>query len=109
MARAARAKKLTQCTDKLPLSIKRHFIMCGRFARYQPLEHWLDVLSVSADSPLFEKLAHHETRPRYNIAPGTDAWVVELDGHGELALDPRQWAFPTSRGNRINVRSETAH
>lgn len=47
--------------------------------------------------------------PRYNIPPGTKAWIAALDANGDPAFDQHKWTFPTSRGNRINVRSETAH
>lgn len=46
--------------------------------------------------------------PRYNIPPGTQAWLLARDAQGEVVFTELPWRFPTSRGNRINVRSETA-
>ena len=77
--------------------------MCGRFARYQPLPAFaesagLTPAPVEAVAPL-----------RYNIPPGTKAWLLALDAQGDPVFTEHPWFFPTSRGNRINVRSETAH
>lgn len=83
--------------------------MCGRVARYAPLTEWVEALGTDVDSSLFEGLVARDTGPRYNIAPGTKSWVAAFDDNGELVLDELKWAFPTPRGNRINVRSETAH
>lgn len=77
--------------------------MCGRFARYQPLPAFAEAAGVPA--PQAEGL----DGPRYNIAPGTPAWLLARDAHGEIIFTELPWRFPTSRGNRINVRSETAH
>ena len=81
--------------------------MCGRFARYQPLTDWLESLGIEADGDMLAKL--HDEGPRYNIPPGTKGWIAAFDTNGELSLAEHKWNFPTSRGNRINVRSETAH
>lgn len=83
--------------------------MCGRFARYAPLIEWVDALGTGVDPNLIEGLGERDAGPRYNIAPGTPCWIAAFDAAGELALDELKWTFPTSRGNRINVRSETAH
>lgn len=83
--------------------------MCGRFARYAPLSEWIEALGSEADPSLFNGLADRDTTPRYNIAPGTKTWIVAFDPNEDLALTEHKWTFPTSRGNRINVRSETAH
>lgn len=81
--------------------------MCGRYARYQPLTDWLESLGSEADADLLAKL--HDDGPRYNIPPGTKTWIAAFDVNGDMSLAEHKWAFPTSRGNRINVRSETAH
>lgn len=83
--------------------------MCGRYARYQPLSAWVESLGGSADAELFDRLGNLDEGPRYNIPPGTNGWIIALDADGGLAVDEHKWTFPTSRGNRINVRSETAH
>lgn len=83
--------------------------MCGRFARYAPLTEWVQALGTDADPSLLDGLAARDVGPRYNIAPGTRSWIAAFDAAGELALDELKWTFPTPRGNRINVRSETAH
>ena len=76
--------------------------MCGRFARYQPLPVFAEAAGVLA--PRVEAL----DGPRYNIAPGTPAWLLARDAQDEVVFTELPWRFPTSRGNRINVRSETA-
>jgi putative SOS response-associated peptidase YedK len=81
--------------------------MCGRFARYAPLSDWLGPLE--ADTALLEAVSARDDGPRYNIAPGTRCWTAALDTAGRLTCEPRKWSFPTSRGNRINIRFETAH
>ena len=78
--------------------------MCGRFARYQPLTVFAAALGI--DAQLLDESA---APPRYNIPPGTRAWVFAQDPDGEPVFTVMPWHFPTSRGNRINVRSETAH
>lgn len=83
--------------------------MCGRFARYAPLTEWVEALGTGVDPSLFESLNERDAGPRYNIAPGTKCWIAAFDADGELVLDDLKWTFPTPRGNRINVRSETAH
>ena len=76
--------------------------MCGRFARYQPLPVFAEAAGVPAPQ------AEGRDGPRYNIAPGTPAWLLARDARGEVVFTELPWRFPTSRGNRINVRSETA-
>jgi putative SOS response-associated peptidase YedK len=83
--------------------------VCGRFARYAPLTEWVEALGSEVDPGLLDGLRERDAGPRYNIAPGTQAWIAAFDANGELVLDEHKWAFPTPRGNRINVRSETAH
>jgi putative SOS response-associated peptidase YedK len=83
--------------------------MCGRFARYAPLTEWIEALGADVDPGLLEGLAARDAGPRYNIAPGTQSWIAAFDADGELVLNEHKWFFPTHRGNRINVRSETAH
>ncbi|MDN5863655.1 MAG: SOS response-associated peptidase [Gammaproteobacteria bacterium] len=83
--------------------------MCGRFARYQPLSEWLEPLDMTAGSDLFTRFGARAEAPRYNIAPGTRTWMATVDAEGMPAVSEWMWAFPTRRGNRINVRSESAH
>lgn len=83
--------------------------MCGRYARYQPLTAWLESLGFESDEVLFDRLPNLDAGPRYNVTPGTNGWIAALGAGGSLAVDEHKWSFPTSRGNRINVRSETAH
>lgn len=83
--------------------------MCGRFSRHEPLIRWAEALGTGADERLRADLAARDDAPRYNIAPGTKAWIVGFDIHGDVGFTEHKWAYPTSRGNRINVRSETAH
>lgn len=83
--------------------------MCGRYARYQPLTAWLEPLGTSVAPEMFNSLRGRDSGPRYNIPPGTKGWIAVLGSNGELSLDEHKWFFPTPRGNRINVRTETAH
>lgn len=83
--------------------------MCGRYARYQALTAWLESLGGNPDPGLLEGLRERDTSPRYNIAPGTKGWIAALDARGDLGIDEHKWFFPTPRGPRINIRSETAH
>lgn len=83
--------------------------MCGRFTRHEPPQRWAVALGAAIDAPTLATIAARDTGPRYNIPPGTTAWIAALDASGAVAFDELKWAFPTSRGNRINVRSETAH
>jgi putative SOS response-associated peptidase YedK len=76
--------------------------MCGRFARSQPLSTFAVALGIDP-APM------GDDTPRYNIAPGTPAWLLALDPAGDPVFTTLPWVFPTSRGNRINVRAETAH
>ena len=46
---------------------------------------------------------------RYNIPSGTKARLLALDAQGDPVFAEHTWFFPTSCGNPINVRSETAH
>jgi len=81
--------------------------MCGRYARYQALRLWLDSLGTETSPGLFDELEARDV-PRWNIPPGTKAFIAKLDD-GVLGVDEHKWSFPTSRGNRINVQSEHAH
>lgn len=78
--------------------------MCGRFARVGELRNWLAPLGLDAG----RLGAPCPAGARYNIAPGTTTWLVTADAAGAPALAECLWSFPTSHGNRINVRSETA-
>jgi putative SOS response-associated peptidase YedK len=82
--------------------------MCGRYARYQSLTSYLLALDAPS-SPLYDLARERDDGARYNIAPGTNGWLLAFDQSGDLGLDERKWSFPTSRGPLINVRSETAH
>lgn len=82
--------------------------MCARYTREKQVGEWLETLHVDP-AGLFARIEERDTGPRWNITPGTRGWIATVDADGELALDEHLWAFPTSRGNRINVRSETAH
>jgi putative SOS response-associated peptidase YedK len=47
-------------------------------------------------------------RPRYNLAPGDQHWIVRRGGAGRL-LVPARWGFPTATSRLlINARVETA-
>lgn len=81
--------------------------MCGRYARIGDLVEWVAPLGADPGRDLHVRL--RETPSRYNIAPGTSNWILAMDERGDLAVEECKWAFPTRRGNRINVRSETAH
>lgn len=83
--------------------------MCGRYARYRELDEWLGFLKDNLEPGLLDTLAAQDTGPRYNISPGTNGWIAAFNAEGKLDVAEHKWAFPTSRGNRINVRSETAH
>lgn len=80
--------------------------MCGRYARYQALTAWIESLESDVHPDLLTLLEDDE--PRYNITPGTKSWIFGLDADGELFAEQAKWSFPTPRGNRINIRSETA-
>lgn len=83
--------------------------MCGRFTRHEPPQRWARELGADASPAAIAALAERDDGPRCNIPPGTRAWVAAPDADGELAFDQHPWTFPTPRGNRINVRSESAH
>lgn len=82
--------------------------MCGRYARYQSLTSYLLAIDAPA-SGLYDRARERDGGARFNIAPGTNGWIIAFDQSGDFGLDERKWFFPTSRGPRINVRSETAH
>jgi putative SOS response-associated peptidase YedK len=78
--------------------------VCGRFARTRDVLHYAVPLDIDPGRGPSER-----QRARYNVAPGTDCWIAHLDADGDVAVAEYKWSFPTPRGNRINVRSETAH
>jgi putative SOS response-associated peptidase YedK len=84
-------------------------VLCGRYARIHSLVDFVAPLGVDLPRNSADRLAMRDPGPRYNVAPGTGGWIVRLDAAGDLAVDECPWSFPTSRGNRINVRGETAH
>jgi len=66
---------------------------------YDQLAHLLDVEESEEDAALY--------RPRYNVAPTDDHWIVRLDGKRKLAR--AKWGIrPGGRELLINLRSETA-
>ncbi|TAN08693.1 MAG: hypothetical protein EPN38_01865 [Rhodanobacteraceae bacterium] len=83
--------------------------MCGRFTGDKSPRQWARVLGVAVDPATLAKLADLPSGPRYNVPPGTRTWIAASAPDGGIAFDEWLWAFPTSHGNRINVRSETAH
>lgn len=82
--------------------------MCGRFTRDLSIAVFADAVGVSTPPDLLAKF-DHEHPPRWNIAPSQTALVIRLDDAGDVEISARLWTFPTSRGPRINVRTETAH
>jgi putative SOS response-associated peptidase YedK len=47
-------------------------------------------------------------RPRYNLAPGDQHWIVRQQGQGRVIV-PAKWGFPTDTSRLlINARYETA-
>lgn len=82
--------------------------MCGRFTGDLSPRQWARVLGAAIDPATLAALARIDAGPRYNIPPGTRNWIAVAAADG-IAFNESLWAFPTSRGNRINVRSETAH
>lgn len=102
------------CTATLGLSTMRATAgtvgtMCGRYTGDKSPRQWARVLGTGVDPATAEQLNALPAGPRYNIPPGTKPWIAGLDDDGRIAFDEWPWAFPTARGNRINVRSETAH
>lgn len=83
--------------------------MCGRFAQYLPLPDYLAPFTEHVKPETLARLRAADAGPRYNVAPGTFCWVAAIGDVGTLRVDALRWNFPTSRGNRINVRSESAH
>ncbi|HEY8927192.1 MAG TPA: SOS response-associated peptidase, partial [Polyangia bacterium] len=74
--------------------------MCGRAAlTSQTLEEIADALDAEPVAPALY-------RPRYNIAPTDQVWVLTLD-QGRRVLAPATWGLPApARRPVINVRSE---
>lgn len=83
--------------------------MCGRFTGDKSPRAWARLLGGAVDAATLEKLAALPVGPRYNIPPGTRTWIATAGPDAGLTFEEWLWAFPTPRGNRINVRSETAH
>lgn len=83
--------------------------MCGRFTGDKSPRQWARLLHAAVDAATADRLNGLPAGPRYNIPPGTRAWIAMLDDGGHITFDEWLWAFQTSRGNRINVRSESAH
>ncbi|MCA9688524.1 MAG: SOS response-associated peptidase [Nannocystaceae bacterium] len=83
--------------------------MCGRFTLTTRYDDLTRALGLDVD-PLVE--AHY--RPRYNIAPTTDHWILAREGGREQLL-PARWGFQSPFGagkddpvGHINARAETA-
>lgn len=80
--------------------------MCGRFAQAQSLvtsamEAGIDLQPTDFNGP--------EAAPRYNVAPGTRAWLFRWNSDTDMpSVALMLWRFLTPRGMRINARSETA-
>lgn len=83
--------------------------MCGRFTLTEPAA---EALAQELGVPV-ESLSNY--RPRYNIAPTDDHWIVRMKYEERELLPARwglvnSWAKDRSRAARqINARSETAH
>lgn len=83
--------------------------MCGRFTLTGPEA---EALAQELGVPV-ESLSNY--RPRYNIAPTDDHWIVQMKYEERELLPARwglvnSWAKDRSRAARqINARSETAH
>lgn len=83
--------------------------MCSRFTGDKSSRQWARLLDVAVDAVTLVKLSALPAGPSYNVAPSNRAWIATPLPDSGIAFDEWLWAFPTSRGNRINVRSETAH
>ena len=83
--------------------------MCGRFTLTEPAA---EALAQELGVPV-ESLSNY--RPRYNIAPTDDHWIVRMKYEERELLPARwglvnSWAKDRSRAARqINARSESAH
>ncbi len=83
--------------------------MCGRFSL--TTTEYLDLSRLLGTEPLLQHVERY--RPRYNIAPGTDHWIVVGDGE-RSRLKPARWGFipkwsKDGKEGWINSRIETAH
>ncbi|MEO7093657.1 MAG: SOS response-associated peptidase [Polyangiales bacterium] len=76
--------------------------MCGRFTLtiLEPEE----IARLLGIDPSPEFVAHH--RPRFNVAPTDDHWVVRIGSRAQRELVPATWGF--GQGKRINTRVENA-
>lgn len=83
--------------------------MCGRITGDKSPRQWARLLGVAVNPATLTRLEGLTAGPRYNVPPGTRTWIATNAPEGGVAFDEWLWAFPTSHGNRINVRSETAH
>src|SRR5262245_58567436 len=78
--------------------------MCGRMTLttkgYEQLAALLDIEPDPDDAPFY--------RPRYNIAPTDDHWIVRQDGDARRLVRAKWGVKPGGRELLINMRSETA-
>ncbi len=79
--------------------------MCGRFAQAQSIPMSAHEAGIALDPSLFDG---SEAGPRYNVPPGSRAWIFALNADGAPIAEHAMWRFMTPRGLRINARSETA-
>lgn len=77
--------------------------MCGRFTLTEgSVERLARELAAEV-----ERVRAAEWRPRYNLAPSDQAWIVRLVGGRRLLL-PARFGFPGRDGVLPNARAETA-
>ncbi len=79
--------------------------MCGRFTL---TTHEVDDLARSLAAEV-DREGARLYRPRWNVAPTDEHWIVCLDGAGRRRLVPARFGFEGQGGQLlINARSETA-
>lgn len=78
--------------------------MCGRFTLTAA-----DVGELArALAAELDRIRAESYRPRYNVAPGSDSWVVRLEGGRRRLLPARFGLAPAGRPALVNARAETA-
>lgn len=83
--------------------------MCGRFTlttKYDDMSSYVQASLL----PTFRE----QYRPKYNIAPTSEHWIVHCEPEGARAIVPGRWGMPSPFGpasrdpvGHINARSET--